>query len=164
MSPHGLVIFTDDAAKVTELRASLYAKYGKNDENGTWPIWPDGSAQIRFCPLRGQRIRNTNAAQGIYKCMGVHIHIKVHSVTLETPLTDVDCPSIINDTTIMAAVLGQTAVIDGNKIRVFMHIAPMWSRDKTRQKWGVVVQTLKTGAMSRTYPGGLGVHCTFGTW
>ena len=54
--------------------------------------------------------------------MGVHIHIKAHSVTLETPLTDVDCPSIINDMTIMEAVLGQTAVIDENKIRGFMHI------------------------------------------
>ena len=43
MSPRGLVIYTDDAAKVTELRASLYATYGKSDENGTWPIWPDGS-------------------------------------------------------------------------------------------------------------------------
>jgi hypothetical protein len=138
MSPRGLVLYTDDAAKVPELRASLYAKYGKNDENGTWPVWPDGS-QMRFCPLRGQRIRNTNAAQGIYKRMGVHIHIKAHSVTLETSLFDADCTSIINDTTIMEAVLGQTAEVDGNTIRVFMHIAPMWSRDKNRQKWGVVV-------------------------
>jgi len=71
--------------------------------------------------------------------MGVHIHIKAHSVTLETSLTDVDCASVINNTTVMEAVLGQTAVVDGNKIRVFMHISPMWSRDKTRQKWGVVV-------------------------
>ena len=39
----------------------------------------------------------------------------------------------------MEAVLGQTAVVEGNKIRVFIHIAPMWSRYKTRQKWGVVV-------------------------
>ena len=71
--------------------------------------------------------------------MGMHIHIKAHSVTLETSLTDVNCASVINNTTIMEAVLGQTAVVDGNKIRVFMQILPMWSRDKTRQKWGVVV-------------------------
>ena len=71
--------------------------------------------------------------------MGVHIHIKAHSVTLETSLTDVDCASVINKITIMEAVLGQTAVVDGNKIWVFMHISPMWSHDKTRQKWGVVV-------------------------
>jgi len=43
ISPRWLVIYTDDLSKVTELRASLYAKYGNNDENGTWPIWPDGS-------------------------------------------------------------------------------------------------------------------------
>jgi len=67
----------------------------------------------------------------------VHIHIKAHSVTLETALTDVDCASVINNTTIMEAVLGQTAVVDGNKIR--MHISPMWSHNKTRQNWGVVV-------------------------
>ena len=53
MSPCGLVIYTDDPLKVTDLRASLDAKYGK--KNGTWPIWPDG-LQMRFCPLRGQRI------------------------------------------------------------------------------------------------------------
>ena len=71
---------------------------------------------MQFCPLRGQRIHNTNAAQGIYKRTGVHIHIKAHLVTLERPRTDVDCASVINDTTIMEAVLGQTAVVNGNKI------------------------------------------------
>jgi hypothetical protein len=138
MAPRGVVIYAQDESKVALLRKLLCTKYGKNDDDGKWKVWPDGS-EMRFCPIQGKRVMNKKTEKQIYKRMGVHIHLKAHAVTLETPLLNAGSEEIFNDTTIMQAVLAQTAEVEGKPTRIFAHLAPMWSRDKDTQKWGVVV-------------------------
>ena len=85
-APMALQILVDDKSKVKPTLKALYSKYGKVEEDGSWPTLPDGS-RMRFIP-NFQFSKDAMSRKRIAKRMQLHIQMHWSNRTYHVPVKD----------------------------------------------------------------------------
>ena len=139
MSPLAALVLISDFSKSGQSMQTMYQSYGKVDETGAWPTFPDGS-RMRFTP-KSTHIKDIASRNSIQRRMSLHIQMKYSNQTIQTNVIDPNVRlDVFEGKTLQQIILGWTCPEEGfNQEPYFRHFSKRWSWDPDVTLWDLNV-------------------------
>ena len=139
MSPLAAQVLISEFSKTGQSMKTMYQTFGKVNESGAWPTFPDGS-RMRYTP-KSSHIKDIASRNSIQKRMSLHIQMKYSNQTIQTDVLD---PSMMldafNGKTLQQIILSWTCPEEGyNQEPYFRHFSKRWSWDPDVSQWDLSV-------------------------
>ena len=142
-APMALQVLVDDRKKIKQTLKTLYSKYGKVEEDGSWPTLPDGS-RMRFIP-NFQFSKDAMSKKRIEKRMQLQIQMhwsnRIYPIPVKDPRKTVEIEG--RKTTIGNLVLEEICHTEakGPKIQepYFRHFVRRWTPAQAEGDYDIAV-------------------------